>query len=67
MGTQGLDVSLKGHEGTSLIVQWFRLHVPNARDMVSMPGRVTKIPHASVSWPKKIRYNNLFFFFSEKT
>ena len=32
--------------GTSLVVQWLRLHASNARDMASIPGQGTKIPHA---------------------
>jgi len=32
--------------GTSLVVQWLRLHASNARDMGSIPGQGTKIPHA---------------------
>ena len=31
--------------GTSLAVQWLRLRAPNARDMSSIPGQGTKIPH----------------------
>ena len=30
---------------TTLVVQWLRLHVFNARGMGSIPGQVTKIPH----------------------
>ena len=33
--------------GTSLVVQWLRLHVPNARSMGSIPGLGTKIPSAT--------------------
>ena len=33
--------------GTSLVVQWLRLHVPNARSMGSIPGWGTKIPHVT--------------------
>ena len=32
--------------GTSLVVQWLRLHGPNAGGTGLIPGRVTKIPHA---------------------
>ena len=32
--------------GTSLAVQWLRLHAPNAGGTGSIPGRGTKIPHA---------------------
>ena len=33
--------------GASLVVQWLRLHVPNARSMGSIPGWGTKIPSAT--------------------
>ena len=33
--------------GTSLVVQWLRLHVPTAGGMGSILGQGTKIPHAS--------------------
>ena len=33
--------------GTSLAVQWLRLHISNAGDTGSIPGQGTKIPHAS--------------------
>ena len=32
--------------GTSLVVQWLRVHVANAGDAGWNPGRGTKIPHA---------------------
>ena len=38
--------------GTSLMVQWLRLHIPNAGDMGSIPGPVSKIPHATQQSPK---------------
>ena len=34
------------NEGTSLVVQWLRLHAPNAEGMGLIPGQGTKIPHA---------------------
>ena len=37
--------------GTSLGVQWLRLHASNAETMASIPDWGTKIPHAV--WPKK--------------
>ena len=37
--------------GDFLAVQWLRLHVSNEGGTGSIPGRVTKIPHAT--WPKK--------------
>ena len=38
--------------GTSTVVQWLRLHVPNARGTGSIPGQGTKIPKAEM-WPEK--------------
>ena len=32
--------------GTSLVVQWLRLHAVNAEGVGSIPGQGTKIPHA---------------------
>ena len=37
--------------GTSLAVQWLRLCASNAGGAGSIPGRGTRIPHAT--WPKK--------------
>lgn len=57
MGTQGLDVSLKGHEGTSLIVQWFRLHVPNVGCPGLLLGQGTRFPHAAAkTWCSQVNY-----------
>ena len=39
--------------GTSLVVQWLRLHVSNAGDMGSILGQGTRIPH--LSWCAKKR------------
>ena len=39
--------------GTSLAVQWLRLHTPNAGDTDSIPGQGTKILHAAWHGPKK--------------
>ena len=33
--------------GTSLVVQWLRLHAPNAESLGSILGWGTKIPHAT--------------------
>ena len=33
--------------GTSLAVQWLRVHLPNAGGTGSIPGQGAKIPHAS--------------------
>ena len=39
--------------GTSLVVQWLKLHDFNAGDMGSIPGWETKIPHAVRHGQKK--------------
>ena len=36
-------------DGTSLVIQWLRLHTSKARGMDSIPGQGAKIPHASGS------------------
>ena len=41
-----LKFSYKTWKGTSLVVQWLRLHAPNAGDMGLIPGQGTKIPPA---------------------
>ena len=41
-----LKFSYKTWKGTSLVVQWLRLHAPNAGDMGLIPGQGTKIPQA---------------------
>ena len=46
--------------GTSLGVQWLRLHASNAETMASIPDWGTKIPHAV--WPKKKQRNEGFSF-----
>ena len=38
--------------GTSLVVQWLRLHTSTAAGVGSFPGQGTKIPHAAWAWPK---------------
>ena len=41
--------------GTSLVVQWLRLHAPNTGGMGSIPGQGTKIPCAATkTWCKLI-------------
>ena len=44
-------ISLDPHKtpdvGTSVVVQWLRLHAANAGDLGSIPGQGTKIPHAA--------------------
>ena len=44
------------NSGTSLVVQWLRLHVPNAGGGSSTTGWETKIPHAMGHSQKKKRY-----------
>ena len=39
--------------GTSLAVQWLRLHTSTAGGTVSIPGQGTKIPHAALCGQKK--------------
>ena len=57
-------------EGTSLVVQWVRLHTPNAGGLGSIPGQgtrshmhaATKSSHASTKEPPattKTRYNQI--------
>ena len=50
------------HPGTSLAIQWLGLHASNAETKGSIPGRETKIPHASQHGQikKKKRYSILF-------
>ena len=38
--------------GTSLVVQWLRLHVPNAGGLGFIPGWGTKIPHSATKDPE---------------
>ena len=38
---------IKDITGTSLVVQWLRLHAPNAGGPGSIPGRGTKVPHTT--------------------
>ena len=39
--------------GTSLVVQWIRLHTSSVGDTGSIPSQVTKIPHATQCGQKK--------------
>ena len=44
--TEGLGFQLlKLNIGTSLLVQWLRILLANARDAGLIPGQETKIPH----------------------
>ena len=46
------------NEGTSLVVQWLRLHAPNAEGMGLIPGQGTKIPHAK--WQREKKKSDFF-------
>jgi len=46
--------------GTSLGVQWLRLHASTAGGVGSIPGQGTKIPYAS-AWPKKKRMQFIIY------
>ena len=44
---------------TSLVVQWLRLHAPNAGCLGSIPGQGTKIPNATTkTWYSQINSLN---------
>ena len=47
--------------GTSLVVQWLKLHDFNAGDMGLIPGWGTKIPHA-VQHGQKINKNQEIYY-----
>ena len=47
MGDTGVLGQLKTRAGTSLVVQWLRLHAPTAGGAGLIPGQGTKIPHAA--------------------
>ena len=59
--------------GSSLLVQWLRLHAPNAGGSGSIPAQGTryhmlqsKIPHAATkTWHSQI--NTFFFFFTKRS
>ena len=46
--------------GTSLVVQWLRLHVSTAGGVDSIPSLGTKIPHATQHGQKKKKSIDLF-------
>lgn len=50
-----LSFHYKENIGTSLALQWLRLHNSIAGGVCLIPGQGTKIPHARVVWPKKLR------------
>ena len=45
-------------QGTSLVVQWLKLHASKAGGMGSIPGRGTKIPYA-IGHGQKNKFSNL--------
>ena len=47
--------------GTSLVVQWLRLHTSTANSTGSIPGQGTKIPHAVLCNQKENKDSDLFF------
>ena len=53
--------ALRDFRGTSLVVQWLRLHAPNTGGLGSIPGQGTKIPHASTK-PQHSQINKKNFF-----
>ena len=49
MGEGGMVLDsggLRSNPGTSFVVQWLRLHAPNAGDSGLIPGQGTKTPYA---------------------
>ena len=50
---QMIFLPLKKCSGTSLAVQWLRLHTSNAEDVGLIPGWGTKISHAAGVTAKK--------------
>ena len=57
--------NIKTYWGTSPVVQWLRLCIPNAGDMGSVPDLGTKIVHAT-GYGQKILKRNLLEMFSLK-
>ena len=51
------NFSFKENLGTSLVVQWLRLHVSDAGGLGLIPGRGTKIPQAMQHGPKNKEIN----------
>ena len=51
------DLYQKKKGGTSLVVQWLRLHTSSAGGMGSIPGRGTKILHVVQCGQKKKKKN----------
>ena len=50
---------LKSHRGTSLVVQWLRLHAPNARSLGSIPGQGTRSHMPQLRVPRERNGNPL--------
>ena len=46
--------------GTSLVVQWLRLHVRNAGGLGLIPGRGTKIPHSATKDPECLNKDSVW-------
>ena len=49
--------------GTSLAVQWLRLHASNARGKGSIPGRGTKTPRVARRGQEKKRKKKFIYIF----
>ena len=47
-------------EGTSLEIQWLRLHTSTSGGMGLIPGWGTKIPHPTCNTVKKIKKNKMY-------
>ena len=57
---EGKDIfSQYYHQGTSLVVQWLRLHTSNAEDMGSIPSQGTKVSHVVWCGQKNKNKNKL--------
>ena len=56
-------------EGISLVVQWLRLHAPNAGVLGLMPGQRTRYHMLQLKIPKataKTQHNQINFFFKKR-
>ena len=49
------DLNIKANTGTSLAVQWLRLHASIAGGMGLIPGQGTKIPRAMQCGQEKLK------------
>ena len=61
-----LYITLKNHPGTSLVVQWLRLHTSTSGGAVSSPRSGTKSWHAAQHGQSKFK-NFQFSFRKEKS